>query len=132
MTHPHFKGSDDIPEEEFHHSYNQACEKIKDLRTETYKVFFQQYTQRYPEATIQTIMSMLIQEGINVYNKEMETSCKTTDDVYESVIQYYPTQSKADIQNVMMDHGLGVISEKEFGCSNAFRFLDRYGEKKDE
>jgi hypothetical protein len=119
----------DITVNDLASSYSKSLEGIKELRNQSYKVFYALYSRDNPDKDVSKITQDIINAGVKVYQQTVDPSIDTLDKVAEDMISSFPTQTTEDIRQCMMDRGMMELSEKLYGSANAFEFLRLHKEE---
>jgi hypothetical protein len=119
----------DITVNDLASGYSKSLEGIKELRNQSYKVFYALYSRDNPDKDVSKITQDIINAGVKVYQQTVDPSIDTLDKVAEDMISSFPTQTTEDIRQCMMDRGMMELSEKLYGSANAFEFLRLHKEE---
>lgn len=112
--------------------YSESINSEQDtrkIRNFCYTMFYALYSKDNPNLTTQEITDMLIQYGVDSYNKECETQCKDINEICNDFQDSYPEQTDTDVEMMVMDHGFQELIKQKYGVDNAHDFIKKCGDK---
>jgi hypothetical protein len=103
----------------------KSMDKVKKL---TFKTLYDHYCPKY-SMTKHQVNELMVERGIDDYNKQIGTNCETAKEVHLDLQQNGGLNSMTfeDTVNAMQDRGIMILITDEFGSHTAHEFLSKMG-----